>query len=266
MKTYGIIGYPLSHSFSQNFFTDKFAHEKIEDVRYEVHPLQSLGDFDELLNRHPTLCGLNVTIPHKVDVIKYLDWMSVEAREIGAVNCIRIAQESPVTAALTGELGIEGKNFMLEGCNTDAYGFETSLKPLLTSAHDKAMILGDGGAAKAVKFVLRKNNIPFITVVRKPTPGCILYEELTQEQIESHKLIINTTPVGTSPDVDACPLIPYQYIGQAHLLYDLIYNPAVTKFLKNGIDNGAAIKNGYEMLVLQAEKSWEIWNSKALHP
>src|ERR1700750_1812298 len=124
MKTYGIIGYPLSHSFSQQFFTDKFELEKIEGVRYDVHPLESLGDFDELLNKHSTLCGLNVTIPHKVDVIKYLDWVSVEAKEIGAVNCIRIAKESPVTAALTGELGIEGKNFMLEGFNTDAYGFE----------------------------------------------------------------------------------------------------------------------------------------------
>jgi shikimate dehydrogenase len=266
MKTYGIIGYPLSHSFSKQFFTDKFEREKIEDVRYEVHPLQSLGDFDELLNKHSNLCGLNVTIPHKVDIMKYLDWVSVEAKEIGAVNCIRIAKESPVTAALTGELGIEGKNFMLEGFNTDAYGFEKSLKPLLNSSHERAMILGDGGAAKAVKFVLNKLNIPYITVVRTATPGRILYQDLTAEQVDSHKLIINTTPIGTSPDVDACPPIPYHYIGQEHLLYDLIYNPPVTKFLKNGIDRGAAIKNGYEMLVLQAEKSWEIWNSKALHP
>ncbi|OKS88852.1 shikimate dehydrogenase family protein [Mucilaginibacter polytrichastri] len=266
MKTYGIIGYPLSHSFSQQFFTDKFAKEGIEDVKYEVHPLKSLNDFDALLNKYPHLCGLNVTIPHKVDVIKFLDWTSVEAKEIGAVNCIRIAEESPVAAALTGELGIIDKNFLLEGFNTDAYGFETSLKPLLTSAHKRAMILGDGGAAKAVKFVLRKNDIPFLTVVRKPTPGCVLYEDLTAEQVASHKLIINTTPVGTSPDVDACPPIPYQHIGHEHLMYDLIYNPPVTKFLKNGIDQGAAIKNGYEMLVLQAEKSWEIWNSKALHP
>ncbi|NCD69219.1 shikimate dehydrogenase family protein [Mucilaginibacter agri] len=266
MKTYGIIGYPLSHSFSQQFFTDKFAHDKIDGVRYDVHPLQSIDDFDALLDKHPNLCGLNVTIPHKVDVIKYMDWMSVEAKEIGAVNCIRISAESPVTAALTGEVGIEGKNFMLEGFNTDAYGFETSLKPLLKPAHNKALILGDGGAAKAVKFVLRKLDIPFITVVRKPTPGCTLYQDLTAEIIESHKLIINTTPLGTSPDVDVCPPIPYEFIGQEHLLYDLIYNPPTTLFLKKGIDQGAAIKNGYEMLVLQAEKSWEIWNSKALHP
>lgn len=266
MKTYGIIGYPLSHSFSQNFFTEKFAHEKIHDTRYEVYPLQSINDFEALLGNHPTLCGLNVTIPHKVDVIKHLDWLSEEAREIGAVNCIRIVAESPITAAFRGEVGIEGKNFMLEGFNTDAYGFEMSLKPMLKSTHERALILGDGGAAKAVKFILRKHNIPFITVVRKPTPGCILYQDLTAEIIESHKIIINTTPLGTSPDVDVCAPIPYQYIGNEHLLYDLIYNPSTTLFLKKGIDQGAAIKNGYEMLVLQAEKSWEIWNSKALHP
>lgn len=265
MKIYGIIGYPLSHSFSQKFFTDKFENLKIEDAKYEVYPLESLTDFKKFMNDHPHLCGLNVTIPYKVKILKYLDWQSPAAKEIGAVNCIRISNESPVAAAFLGEVGIEGHNFRLEGFNTDAYGFETSLKPLLTSKHQRALILGDGGAAKAVKHVLANLGIPYRSVTRKPAPGRILFSDLTAEIIESHKLIINTTPVGTSPNINECPPIPYEHIGQQHLLYDLIYNPASTLFMQKGVENGAAVKNGYEMLVLQAEKSWEVWNTKALH-
>ena len=265
MKTYGIIGYPLSHSFSQKFFTDKFAELKLEDVNYEVFPLETLTDFKQFMNDHPYLCGLNVTIPHKINILKYLDWQSPTAKEIGAVNCIRISNESPVAAAFLGEVGIAGHNFRLEGFNSDAYGFETSLKPLLTSHHDRALILGDGGAAKAVKHVLANMGIPYKSVTRKRAPGRVLFSDLTAEDIQTHRLIINTTPVGTTPNENECPPIPYEHIGQQHLLYDLIYNPPSTLFMQKGVEHGAAVKNGYEMLVLQAEKSWDIWNTKALH-
>lgn len=263
MKIYGIIGYPLSHSFSQRFFTEKFQNEHIHDCRYEVLPLENINGFKQLLNDHPELCGLNVTIPHKVNVLEYLDWCSDGVRAIGAANCIRIAKESPLLAAFSGELGVGGHEYRLEGFNTDAYGFETSLKPLLTSHHQKALILGDGGAAKAVKYVLQNLEIDYTVVARKPGHGKILFTDLTPQIIKEHKLIINTTPLGTSPDVDVCPPLPYEAIGHHHLLYDLIYNPDMTLFLKKGLDNNASVKNGYEMLVLQAEKSWEIWNSTA---
>ncbi|QQL49018.1 shikimate dehydrogenase family protein [Mucilaginibacter ginkgonis] len=265
MKIYGIIGYPLGHSFSKKYFTDKFQHEKI-DARYEVFPMESLDNFDEFLERNPNICGLNVTIPHKVSMLKHTDWLGSIAKEIGAVNCLRISNESPVAAALSGEVGFGGKDFLVEGFNTDAYGFERSLKPFLTSAHDKALILGDGGAAKAVKYVLAKLGIPYVCVTRKKLPGNLLFSELDQEIMESRKLIINTTPLGTSPDVDTCPSIPYEYLGGSHLLYDLVYNPELTLFMQKGAEKGAVVKNGYEMLVLQAERSWEIWNSKGLNP
>jgi shikimate dehydrogenase len=209
---------------------------------------------------------LNVTIPHKIGVIKYLDWINPDAKEIGAVNCIRISNESPVMAAFNGEVGVKGHDFRLEGYNTDIYGFEMSLKPLLTRAHQKALILGNGGGAQAVKFVLGKLNIEYTSVVRRHAPGSVLFSELTEQIMDEHKLIINTTPLGTSPNVNECPPIPYQFIGNEHLLFDMIYNPEVTLFLQKGLDQNATIKNGYEMLVLQAEKSWEIWNSKTMHP
>jgi shikimate dehydrogenase len=265
MKHFGLIGFPLSHSFSKKYFEDKFAHEKIVDHEYKLFPLEHISGLQALLHEHPNLCGLNVTIPHKITVLKYLDWVSHDAREVGAVNCIRISNESPVMAAFNGEVGIKGHDFRLEGFNTDIYGFERSLKPLLTNAHEKALVLGNGGAARAVKFVLDQLNIEYTIVTRKHSDESILFSELTQNMIDEHKLIINTTPLGTSPDVNECPLIPYQYIGSDHLLYDLIYNPEVTLFLQKGIEQGAMIKNGYEMLVLQAEKSWEIWNSKTIH-
>ena len=263
MKTYGLIGYPLSHSFSQKYFTAKFSALNLEEVSYEVYPLASLINFTQFINDHPHLCGLNVTIPHKIDVLKYLDWQSDGAQAIGAVNCLRITNHNPIAAAFLGEEGIEVHNLRIEGFNTDAYGFETSLKPLLKPHHNRALILGDGGAAKAVKHVLTKLDIPYRSVTRKPAPGNILFSELTAEDIETNKLIINTTPVGTSPNDNECPPIPYQHIGAQHLLYDLIYNPESTLFMQKGLQNGATVKNGYEMLVLQAEKSWEIWNTKA---
>jgi shikimate dehydrogenase len=266
MKQYGLIGYPLSHSFSKRFFSEKFEKEKIEDAKYDLFPIEHISALPALLKAHPHLCGLNVTVPHKINVIKYLDWIENDAKGAGAVNCIRISAESPVEAAFSGELGIKGHNFRLEGYNTDIYGFEMSLKPLLKNHHDQALVLGDGGAAKAVKCVLENLGINYRIVTRKRLQGNLLFEELKPHHMEQHKLIINTTPLGMSPDIDGCPAIPYEAATHHHLFYDLIYNPEETMFLKKGKEKGATIKNGYEMLVLQAEKSWEIWTEKSKHP
>jgi shikimate dehydrogenase len=266
MKYYGLIGFPLSHSFSKKYFTDKFEGEKIADAKYDLFPMEHIHDLPALLKSHPDLCGLNVTVPHKISVLKYLDWIESDAKSAGAVNCIRISAESPVEAAFSGELGIKGHDFRLEGFNTDIYGFEMSLKPLLNDKHDQALVLGDGGAAKAVKCVLESLGINFKVVTRKPHPGNLLFQDLKPHHIKQHLLIINTTPLGMVPNVDECPPIPYEAITDDHLLYDLIYNPEQTLFLKKGAEQGAVTKNGYEMLVLQAEKSWEIWTSKAKHP
>ncbi|MBK0380338.1 shikimate dehydrogenase family protein [Mucilaginibacter segetis] len=261
MKKFGLIGYPLSHSFSKKYFTDKFKAHNITDSKYELYPLEHLTDLPELLRSTPNLCGLNVTIPHKVGVLKYLDWIEHDARNAGAVNCIRIMKESPVQAAFSGEVGVKGHDFRLEGFNTDIYGFDRSISPLLSNRHDEALLLGDGGAARAVKCVLENKGIAYKTVTRRPHKNNILFKDLTPAIISAHKLIINTTPVGTTPNIDDCPPIPYEGITGKHLLYDLIYNPEQTLFLKKGEEGGATTKNGYEMLVLQAEKAWEIWNS-----
>ncbi len=266
MKQYGLIGYPLSHSFSKKYFTDKFERELIPESEYEIFPLESIKDLVDLLNNNPHLCGLNVTVPHKISVMKYLDWIEPDAKSAGAVNCIRISAESPVEAAFTGELGIKGHNFRLEGFNTDIYGFEMSLRPLLKDYHDKALVLGDGGAAKAVKCVLESLGIDFKVVTRKPVNDNLLFDDLKPHHIKQYPLIVNCTPVGTSPNVNECPPIPYEAITDKNLLYDLIYNPEKTLFLQKGEEKGATIKNGHEMLILQAEKGWEIWTSKEKHP
>jgi shikimate dehydrogenase len=266
MKHFGLIGFPLSHSFSKKFFEEKFEKEKITDTTYDLFPLEHISHLPALLRKHTELCGLNVTVPHKIDIIKYLDWVEHDARTAGAVNCIRITPESPVLAAFSGEVGIKGHDFKLEGYNTDIYGFEMSLKPLLKDYHDQALILGDGGAARAVKCVLDNLGIGFQLVTRKHILGNILFSELKPHHIKNNKLIINTTPVGTFPNINECPPIPYEAITDEHLLYDLVYNPEQTLFLKHGAEHGAVTKNGYEMLVLQAEKSWEIWTSKQKYP
>lgn len=265
MKQYGLIGYPLSHSFSKKYFTTKFEKENITDHVYELYELSNLSDFPELLRANPNLSGLNVTVPHKIGIVRYMDWISEEAKLVGAINCIRISAESPVLAAFSGEVGIKDHNFNLEGFNTDVYGFEHSLKPLLKPHHKKALLLGNGGAARAVKCVLDKLDIPYTLVTRRHDRNSILFSELTAGIMAEHTIIINTTPLGTSPNVHECPPIPYEYITERHLLYDLIYNPEQTLFLKQGHDAGAATKNGYEMLVLQAERSWEIWNSNKIN-
>ncbi|WP_293308856.1 shikimate dehydrogenase family protein [Pedobacter sp. UBA5917] len=246
MKTYGLIGYPLSHSFSKKYFTEKFLNEGIADHQYELFPIENIKSLPDLLSENPSLLGLNVTIPHKVNVLCYLNEVEEAAEKIGAVNCISIKS-------------FEGENY-LKGYNTDAYGFEASLKPLLGPQHTKALIFGDGGAAKAVKYVLEKLNIEYLVVVRKATEGAILYADITPEILTSHKLLINTTPLGMSPNVDTFPEIDYTQLSAEHLAYDLVYNPLETAFLAKAAAQGANIKNGLEMLYQQAEKAWAIWN------
>jgi shikimate dehydrogenase len=240
--SYGIIGYPLGHSFSPAYFADKFQQEGI-DAAYKAYPLPDITAFPQLLQMYPSLRGLNVTIPHKQAVIPYLNQLDDVARSIGAVNCIDIC------------------NGIVKGYNTDAAGFELSLLPLLSADHTHALILGTGGASLAVAYVLGKLDIDFRYVSRSGGQGHYTYNALTTDIIQQHKLIINTTPVGMYPDVSALPALPYEAIGASHLLYDLIYNPGETAFLAAGKQRGAAVKNGLEMLQLQAEASWSIWNS-----
>lgn len=260
MKTYGLIGYPLTHSFSKKYFNQKFEQEDISDHQYELFEIPNLSDFPEFMKAHPYLCGLNVTIPHKIGILYYMHNVNDEAKAIGAVNCIRIVRESPIAIAFSGEVSFVDQDYRLEGYNTDSYGFEESLKPLITSKHDKALVLGNGGASRAVKYVLKKLGIKYQTVSRSKNQNYLTYNQLTADIIRDHHLIINTTPLGTAPDVNAFPDIPYEAITEHHVLYDLIYNPEKTVFLQKGEAQGATIKNGYEMLLLQAEKSWEIWN------
>jgi shikimate dehydrogenase len=259
MRKFGLIGFPLGHSFSKQYFTEKFEKEGLTNCVYNQYPLENISDVQELINSDPELCGLNVTIPHKIGVMYYLDKVTPEAKAIDAVNCIKIIKQKPVESFFTGEFS--SMKVRLEGFNTDAYGFETSLKPLLKKYHDKALILGSGGAARAVTFVLDKLGIAYKIVSRKSARKQIKYSELTQALMKEHLLIINTTPLGQAPDTSTCADIPYEFITPKHLLYDLVYNPPETEFLKRGKAKGAAIKNGEEMLHLQAEKSWEIWNS-----
>lgn len=242
MRVFGLIGNPLGHSFSKKYFTEKFEKEGISGSRYELFPLASITELTALLATHPELAGLNVTIPYKKEVIPFLTSNEIPAG-LHACNCIRINGDQ------------------LIGYNTDVTGFEKSLLPLLTPLHDKALVLGTGGAAESVLFVLRKLNIPAVVVSRRLQNGAsFTYDQLTPEIIDTHRLIINTTPLGTYPAVNACPDLPYQHIGADHLLYDLVYNPAKTLFLQKGEEQGASIKNGEEMLIVQAEESWAIWN------
>ncbi len=244
MKQFGLIGYPLSHSFSKGYFTEKFQKENIVDSKYDIFPLEKIEDFVELCNTHKNFVGLNVTIPYKEKIIPYLNELDETAANIGAVNTIKF---------------INGKTI---GYNTDCYGFEMSLKPLLKQHHAQALILGTGGASKAVEYVLKKLGISLQYVSRYKSEKTISYEEVNQLIIHHSKLIINTTPIGMYPNVNNAPDIPYNAITDNHLLYDLIYNPEETQFLKEGKLHGAQTKNGLEMLYLQAERSWQIWNSQ----
>lgn len=262
MKKYGLIGFPLGHSFSEKYFTEKFEKAKLNNYQYSLYPLEDISDFPKLLAKDKDLYGINVTIPHKIEVMQFLDEFDAAAKEIGAVNCIKILHGDTVKSFFSGELCTFNPNkYKLVGYNTDAYGFEASISPFLKSHHKKALILGNGGAARAIKYVLKKNKIAYKFVSRKPDADMFSYDDLNEEVLKEYHVIINTSPLGTYPKEDTYPDIPYQYLTDKHLLYDLVYNPEETIFLKKGKEKGATIKNGYEMLELQAEKSWEIWHS-----
>ncbi len=243
MITFGLLGYPLFNNFSKDYFNEKFKALCLSDYFYENYPLETLELLPFLIKNTPSIAGLNVTIPYKQTIFKYLDEVDMDANIVGAVNTISI------------------KNGKLKGFNTDIYGFEHSIKPLLRPDQNKALILGTGGASKAVSFVLQKMGLEVTYVSRDKQKG-IPYLEINKTLMEDNLLIVNCTPAGMYPDVDKSPLIPYEYITPEHLIYDLIYLPEETLFLKKCREKGAAIKNGLEMLYLQAEKSWEIWNGQ----
>lgn len=248
MRKFGLIGYPLGHSFSKTYFTKKFLNEKITDAVYNNYPIENIDQLRVLLEKDRGLVGLNVTIPYKLDVCPYLDEIDSEAREVGAVNTIKILRK-------------EGSVY-LKGFNTDIYGFERPLMEVLKPIHSRALILGTGGAARAVAYILKKHGIQFTYVSRSPKNRNILsYDDLTNELVDNHKLIVNTSPAGMHPILDTCPDIPYSAITGSHILYDLIYNPERTLFLEKGGKKEATLINGLPMLYLQAEKSWQIWNT-----
>ncbi len=243
MRLYGLLGKTLKHSFSKSYFTKKFAEEGINDCSYDNFELSSIEELPQLLEGKPELKGFNITIPYKEVVIPFLDFKNKVVDAIGACNCVRI------------------ENNKLSGYNTDVVGFEISLKKNLQDYHNKALVLGTGGAAKAVRFVLEKLGIEYLNVSRNAQGDTISYNDINEDLINDHTLIINTTPLGMYPNMDEAPAIPYQHLTPKHYLYDLIYNPAKTKFLEEGEKQGAVISNGHEMLLLQAEESWRIWNS-----
>ncbi len=245
-NSYGLIGYPLSHSFSKKYFTEKFEKENILDCEFNAFSIEKIELLPQLVKDNPTLKGLSVTIPYKESVIPFLDELDATAKKIGAVNCIKISV---------------GK---LIGYNTDAFGFRQSIKPFLESHHERALIFGTGGASKAVEYILSEIGIDCHFVARNKSKvksqKVFEYEEVNENMLNAFKLIINATPLGMFPNVDTCPAIPYQFISSSHLLYDLVYNPVETKFLKKGKSKGAGIVNGFSMLQHQAEEAWRIWN------
>lgn len=242
MKRFGLVGQTLKHSFSKKYFEEKFTKEGISDCCYENFELQSIGAFPKLIEDTPDLKGLNVTIPYKEEVLPFLQSKNEIVEEIGACNCIKI---------VNGEL---------QGYNTDAIAFKNSLKKNLKPYHKCALVLGTGGASKAVQYALKQLNIDFLLVSRRKQQNQLGYEDVGEDTIKAHLIIINTTPLGMYPNTNQDPPIPYNALTSHHLLYDLIYNPAKTKFLQHGEAKGAQIINGYEMLLAQAEESWRIWN------
>ncbi len=242
MRQFGLIGYPLSHSFSKKYFTEKFEKEGLKACAYENYPIASVNELPALLKSNPLLEGINVTIPYKEEVLSFLSLQSEVVQEIKACNCIKI------------------KNGKLVGYNTDVTGFELSLAPKLGNWHKQALVLGTGGAAKAVAFVLSKLGIHYRYVSRKNTGNHLSYEAITPELLAGYTLIINTTPLGMYPNTGEFPPLPYQALNDKHYLFDLVYNPGKTMFLQKGEEQGATIKNGQDMLLIQAEESWKIWN------
>ena len=243
MDKYGLIGFPLGHSFSVSFFNEKFTNENI-NARYINFEIPQIDELPEILASNPELKGLNVTIPYKQKVISYLDDISPEAKSIGAVNVIRITHK--------------GKNPILKGFNSDVIGFTRSIEPMLEKFHKKALILGTGGASKALNTL----GLETLFVSRTKRDGCITYDEVTPELVKEYNVIVNCTPVGMYPKADSCPDLPYEAMGSHNILYDLIYNPDETLFMKKGAEHGATTKNGLEMLLLQAFASWDFWNGE----
>lgn len=241
MTKFGIIGYPLGHSFSKGFFTEKFARESI-DAQYLNFEIPDVAMLPDVLRNNPELRGLNVTLPHKQAVIPLLDEMSEEAKEIGAVNVIRV------------------RNGKLKGFNSDIIGFTNSIKPLLMPHHKKALILGTGGASKAIRIGLNRLGVEWTYVSRSPGEGMLTYADLTPKLMQDYTVIVNCSPVGMFPNVAQAPEIPYDCLSDKHLLFDCVYNPEETLFMKKGREQGATVKNGLEMLHLQAVASWDFWN------
>lgn len=249
MKLYGIIGYPLAQSASPAFFNNKFQNEGI-DARYIPFEIESTDELPRIIEEHPELCGFNVTIPHKLNVMQHLAGISDEAKAINAVNVVKVTRDS------------EGKA-QLWGYNSDVIGFSRSIEPLLGAGHKKALVLGTGGASKAIVYALQQLGIKVQQVSRKANGKAIAYEDITPQMMQSHTVIVNCTPLGmVGHGVDQCPDIPYTLIGKEHLLYDIVYNPENTLFLQKGASQGAVTKSGYEMWYLQALASWEIWNQR----
>ena len=242
MNRFGLIGYPLGHSFSQQYFNNKFKTENLNDCVFDLFPIENVDSFPELLHAHKDLKGFAVTIPYKQTIINFLTSIDEAASEIGAVNCIKISSQNII------------------GFNTDVIGFENSIKPILKPHHKKALILGTGGGSKAVQFVFKKLGIEFLLVSRSKNQQRIQYQDIDELICADYNIIVNATPVGMTPKNDKCPEIPYQFLSEKHLLFDLIYNPAETLFLQKGREAGAQTKNGHEMLITQAEANWKIWN------
>lgn len=247
MDKYGLIGYPLGHSFSISYFNQKFTDEGI-NAKYLNFEIPSIENLIEVLDLNPELKGLNVTIPYKEKVMEYLDFISPEARAIGAVNVIRVTHE--------------GSNVKLKGFNSDVIGFTQSIEPMLEKHHQKALILGTGGASKAINYGLKSLGLETVYVSRFRRPETICYEDITPEVVKEYNVIVNCTPVGMFPKTEECPNLPYEAMDENNILYDLIYNPDETLFMKRGAERGASVKNGLEMLLLQAFASWEFWNGK----
>lgn len=248
-KIYGLIGYPLGHSFSQTFFNQKFVSEGI-NAKYMNFEIPDIGDLMEVMAENPTLDGLNVTIPYKQQVLAYLDDIDPVAQRVGAVNVIQILR------------GKVENDFKLIGFNSDIAGFSKSIQPMLKPYHKAALVLGTGGASRAVKCALEDLGLTVQLVSRSKRDGVITYDELTTEIMQQHKVIVNTTPLGMYPHVDECPAIPYDCLNSEFLCYDLLYNPDITLFMKRAAERGAEVKNGLEMLLLQAFESWEIWTAR----
>jgi shikimate dehydrogenase len=244
MRTFGIIGFPLSHSFSQRYFTQKFEQEGITDAVFKNYAIKDIDELENVLASEPSLQGLAVTIPYKKAVLPFLNAATEEVQQMGACNCIRI------------------KDYNLSGYNTDVIGFEESFKIHLQPRHTKALVLGSGGAAAAVEYVLQKREIEYLVVSRRALPekNIIDYKAVDADLLQQYTVIINCTPLGTYPIVYEAPELPYHLLTPKHYLFDLVYNPPLTKFLALGQEQGATIQNGYDMLTIQAEHNWRIWN------